>query len=128
MEITATSTTPVTPYHLFSILTTALEGGYAEEFEGVKYTRREKDSLITSATLRCDEHDVEGVNEWDLDIVSLAIGLQRYADWVSAEDPGRKTYLGQQFSEAQADGWDCFDAIGADAVLQFACFGEVVFN
>lgn len=112
---------------LFGILTTALEGGYAEEFEVLDYTRRDSDSVIIKARLHCSDHDVEGVDTWDITPARMRQGLERWYEWQKANDPEHKTYLGEQYAEGARDGWDCLDAIGADAVLQFACFGEIVF-
>jgi hypothetical protein len=116
---------------LYDVLTTALEGGYAEEFEVLDHTRGE-DLTIQHAVLRCEEHDVNGVNEWTLNAAELRQGWIRFQEWVKANDPGpreeKRTYLGQQWAEGAEDGWGYMDAIGSDALLQFACFGEIVFG
>jgi hypothetical protein len=125
-------TTPrVTNDQLFDILTTALEGGYAEEFDVLEHTRRPADAVITFALVQSSEgyeHDDTDGRSWVLDAPMLRMGLHRFAEWVAKEDPECRTYLGSQFTEGKEEGWEYLDAIGADAVLQFACFGEVVFG
>lgn len=129
MTNTITTTVPATDDQMFDILTTALEGGYAEEFVVLDHSRRDSDSVIYFATVRCEEHALpDGTDQWNLDATTLRAGLQRYADWVAAQGPGHSSYLSEQFAEGQAEGWEYMDAIGADAVLQFATFGEVVFG
>lgn len=128
----------------YSILTTALEGGYAEEFEVQDHLRRDSDSYIVSARLHCPEHDVSAddagpfgvlrpedlsrVDTWAIGPGAIARGLQTYADKIASGSIEGGSYLAEEFGRALSDGWDAFDAIGADAVLQFACFGEVVFG
>jgi len=118
----------VTDDDTYDVLTTAVEGGYMEEFEILAITRRESDSVVTSVTVHCADHDVEGISTWILGPAEIRVGLERYARWIADNDPGFRSYLGEQWREASVDGWGYFDAIGADAVLQFACFGETVFG
>lgn len=115
----------------WDVLTTALEGGFAEEFEVVSYERSEEhDHVITTARLFCSEHAVEGVQFWTVDAKAIRRGFQRFTAWVRENDPAHRSYLGEQWAIAHDEdaGWDELDAIGADAVLQFACFGEVIFD
>jgi hypothetical protein len=131
--IVTTITLQVTDSVCHDILTTALEGGYAEEFTVLDYYRdHEADHVITWARLQCEEHDRNAEGEvqhlWEIDGHDVRIGIARLVAWSAEHDPGRQSYLGSQIDEGLRDGWEYLDAIGADAVLQFACFGEVVFG
>lgn len=127
----------------WDVLTTALEGGYTEEFQVIDYKRDEtRDHVITWAKVRLAEGYeatalVDGVAvdlplDWTetLDAATIRTGFRRYTAWVRENDPAHRTYLGQQWAIAHDEDatWADLDAIGADAVLQFACFGEVIFG
>jgi hypothetical protein len=121
----------------WDVLTTALEGGYAEEFLVVDFKRdHERGHVITWARLKVDPYN-GGIGDdrdhqvWDVDASFVRSGFRRYTAWVKEHDPAHRSYLGEQWAIAhdpEGDGWAELDAIGADAVLQFACFGEVVFG
>lgn len=127
----------------YAILTTAVEGGYMEEFE-IRSLKRGEDSFVTSMRVHSPEHSVpvdqsgefgilprsskDEVDTWDLDVRAVAFGLQRFADAIGSGTVPEGSYLAEEWGRAMAGGWDEFDAIGADAVLQFACFGEIVFG
>lgn len=118
----------ITDQDCFDILTTAVEGGYMEEFTIVRRVTHRETYETLALTLHCPDHDVEGTDTWTVGTADVRRGLEAYAAWIADSDPELLSYLGSQWREAREDGWGYFDAIGADAVLQFACFGEVVFG
>lgn len=124
----------------WDVLTTALEGGYAEEFTVLDLKREGEDQVIIWATVIPTEgYEPEPEAEWPLpqhlpfklDERTITKGFLRYTAWVAKEDPAHRSYLGQQWAECHDPDdrdWAYLDAIGADAVLQFAIYGEVVFS
>lgn len=124
----------------WDVLTTAFDYGYTEEwFEVLDHERNDHDSTIRWAKVRLSEgygdedpaSPLQASAEWFLDARTVRRGFKRYTAWVRENDPAHRSYLGEQWAVAhdpEGSGWDELDAIGADAVLQFACFGEVVFG
>jgi hypothetical protein len=115
------------------VLTTALEGGYAEEWSVVEYARDPEDQSITWAKVRLDyqEHDEPG----EIFLLTPSVvrtGFARFTAWVWEHDPAHRSYLGEQWAEVHdiegGTDWGYLDAIGADAVLQFALLGEVIYS
>jgi hypothetical protein len=127
------STVP-TNAELLDVLTTALESGYAEEFEVVAHTRDPESLAITSATVAMSEgyEDDDRDEDWRFTFTphTLRTGADRFAAWVRDNDPAHRTYLGEQYAEAIDPDceWGYLDAIGSDALLQFAAFGDVIYS
>jgi hypothetical protein len=128
----------ITNQTCYDVLTTALEGGYAEEFLVLDHKRAGADQghVLLWAKVTCSEgYEQEPLEDQDrhlvLDPDRIRTGFSRYTTWVRENDPDHRTYLGEQWAIAhdpEGTGWDEVDAIGADAVLQFAVFGEVIFG
>lgn len=110
------------------ILTNAVEGGFMEEFRIIRRVQHTETYETLALSVVCEDHDVDGVNTWVVGPEDIRRGIDTYGAWIANEDPAMRSYLGEQWREALEDGWEYFDAIGADAVIQFACFGEVVFG
>lgn len=129
------TSTPITDQTARDVLTTALEGGYAEEFVVLDLERDPDDYTVLWAKVRLAEgYEVDSLPlDWTetLDVLTIRNGFRRFTKWVQENDPAHRSYLGEQWAiahDSEGSGWDELDAIGADAVLQFACFGEVVFG
>lgn len=130
----------VTKRQCEDVLTTALEGGYAEEFRVHQHERNPEDARIIWAIATSDGYEGEETEVLEehrhgdtvygvrFDAALVRKGLERLDAWVREDEDRQETYLGQQWQEGREDGWEYLDAIGADAVLQFAAFGEVVYG
>lgn len=122
-SITITWTIELTDQQCWNVLTTAYEGGYAEEFDVVQPAERAEDLSIMRFRATCSDHGPEG-HVYFFDVDAVARGFKLLAEKYGASGG----YLGEQVRIAFQDGIESLDAIGADAVLQMAAWGEIVFG
>lgn len=115
----------------YAVLTTALEA--RPSWWNVVTHTRDNNLSIVNALVRCDDHsvkDVDGFEQdtWLVEAQQIRQGIARYKAWVNADLSRLKSGLGSEYLTACDEGWEFVDATGADAVLQFATFGEIVFG
>lgn len=129
MQLTLTTKIDIPQNVVEGVLTTAIEGGI-NYWATVRDVRRREDLTVWSAVVWDTE---EASESFLLDADAMLKGIQRLHDAIMRGDVHPNSETGGQFMahlsfDQETSGLDCVDVVCADAIVQFACFGELVFS
>lgn len=126
MQITLTTNIEIPESVLESVLTTAVEGGISYWADGDRPVRGD-DLLVKRVDIWADD-DPETL--YTLDASLMAEGVKRLHAAIMKGDVHPDSEIGGQFMRHlfERDGLDLIDSVAADAVVQMACFGEIVYG
>ncbi len=120
----------ITNKQAYDILTTAIEGGFGSwwTFDEIE---RDEELNITFATARCPDYDEDPVTYTFNEAI-----IRRGWDLLVNEYGTHQSYIGDEVRTGLQDIREdkemgtpgVMDAIGCEAVLQMAAFGELVFG
>jgi hypothetical protein len=126
MNITLTTTIDIPDSVLEDVLTTAVEGGI-NYWASLVNTERREDLRVREAAI-LDVADGEVGEYFLLTGERMALGVERLAAAIG-RDIHPNSEVGGQFLELIYDNdLDAADATLADAIVQMACFGELVYG
>lgn len=128
MEITLTTTIDIPDSVLEDVLTTAVEGGINYWATCTNVERRE-DLRVRYVRV----HDDDG-NSAPVAGVSVARGIRLLHEAIQTGKVHPNSEIGAQFlhhlfvTDQEDDGLGYTDAVVADAIVQMACFGELIYG
>lgn len=128
MELTLTTKIDIPQSSLEDVLTTAVEGGINYWAEGEDCQRR--DDLRVASVVVWDAEDPQ--DHFTIDAVAMLTGVRLLHEAImSGDDVHPESEIGAQFLRhlfSEDEGIEYVDAVVADAIVQYACFGELRFG
>lgn len=121
-------TLEVTQQFLLDVLTTIVESPFTLwSWDGIEVVNIDRDSdlNVTKLTIRFDDPRNDAKRERTLDTGQVLLGIQRNLEGRMNLDP---TIVGYIMSGAKDNDAGHIDAIAADAILQAAALGELVYG
>lgn len=127
MQLTLTTKIDIPQSALEDVLTTAVEGGINYWANGSDCQRRE-DLRVFSITVWDPENDHE---RFVVDADAMLKGVRLLHEAIMADDVHPNSEIGAQFLRhlfSEDEGIEYVDAVVADVIVQYACFGQLVFG
>lgn len=127
MQITLTTKIEIPESVLEDVLTTAVEGGISYWAEGEDCKRREDLTVWEITVWDAEDPQVRFV----LDADTMVTGVRRLHEEVTAGTIPAGSEIATALRHhlfSEEDGLEYADGTLADAIVQMACFGEIVFG
>lgn len=129
MELTLTTKIDIPQQSLEDVLTTAVEGGISYWAAGSDIERRED---LTVWSVRVWDRENPTPEQYVLDADAMLKGVRLVHEAIMSGEIHPESEIGGQFMEYlfsnNAEDFGCVDVVCADAIVQMACFGKLVFG